>query len=125
MGTETLVVARTDADSATLIDTHVDPRDHPYILGATVPGLPSLNEAVAAAHAAGRDVAAAERDWMARARPLRASASCPPSPGGARAMPRRGDTVDEETAKRKGEDAPRRAHAARAHRGGDRPGASR
>ena len=71
MGTETVIVARTDADSATLIDTHVDPRDHPYILGATVPGLPSLNEAVAAAHAAGADVGAAEQAWMARARPLR------------------------------------------------------
>ncbi len=33
MGTETLIVARTDAEAATFLDTDVDPRDHPFILG--------------------------------------------------------------------------------------------
>lgn len=32
---ETVIVARTDADSATLLDNNVDKRDHPYILGVT------------------------------------------------------------------------------------------
>ena len=47
MGTETLVVARTDAEAATLLDNNVDPRDHPFIIGATNNKLPALNEAIA------------------------------------------------------------------------------
>ena len=35
---QTIIVARTDAEAATLLDNNVDPRDHPFILGATVPG---------------------------------------------------------------------------------------
>lgn len=33
MGVELVIVARTDALSATFIDTNIDPLDHPYILG--------------------------------------------------------------------------------------------
>ncbi len=33
MGVELMVVARTDALSASFIDTNIDPLDHPYILG--------------------------------------------------------------------------------------------
>lgn len=35
MGTETLIVARTDAEAANLIDNNSDPRDQPFILGTT------------------------------------------------------------------------------------------
>jgi isocitrate lyase len=35
MGVETLLVARTDAVAASLIQTNVDSRDHQFILGAT------------------------------------------------------------------------------------------
>jgi len=35
MGAETVVVSRTDAQAATLIDSNIDKRDHPFILGAT------------------------------------------------------------------------------------------
>lgn len=35
---QTIIVARTDAEAASLLDNNVDPRDHPFILGATVPG---------------------------------------------------------------------------------------
>eukprot|EP00455_Lapot_gusevi_P036948 TRINITY_DN411_c0_g1_i2.p1 TRINITY_DN411_c0_g1~~TRINITY_DN411_c0_g1_i2.p1 ORF type:complete len:422 (+),score=216.03 TRINITY_DN411_c0_g1_i2:33-1268(+) len=51
MGTETLVVARTDAEAATLLDGNVDPRDHPFIVGCTNPNLPALNDAIRAAEA--------------------------------------------------------------------------
>mmetsp|Transcript_13328 Transcript_13328/g.32646 ORF Transcript_13328/g.32646 Transcript_13328/m.32646 type:complete len:541 (+) Transcript_13328:186-1808(+) len=42
-----LIVARTDADAATLLDSNVDPRDHPFILGATKEGVETLREATA------------------------------------------------------------------------------
>ena len=41
---QTLVVARTDAEASTLLDNNVDPRDHPFIIGATNPKLTSLNQ---------------------------------------------------------------------------------
>jgi isocitrate lyase len=41
MGVPGIIVARTDAESATFIDSRADERDHPYILGATNPKLPS------------------------------------------------------------------------------------
>mgnify|MGYP002712203021 CR=1 FL=1 len=34
MGSELVIVARTDALSAKIIDSNIDPIDHPYILGA-------------------------------------------------------------------------------------------
>merc|ERR1719267_187846 len=37
-----LVVARTDAEAASLLDSNIDPRDHPFIRGATVEGVESL-----------------------------------------------------------------------------------
>jgi isocitrate lyase len=37
MGTDTIIVARTDGEAASLLDNNVDARDHPYILGATNP----------------------------------------------------------------------------------------
>lgn len=51
MGTETYVVARTDAEAATLLDSNVDPRDHRFILGCTNASLAGLNESVRAAQA--------------------------------------------------------------------------
>lgn len=53
MKTETLIVARTDAEAATLLESNVDPRDHPFILGATNESLPALNDMLAAAQAKG------------------------------------------------------------------------
>jgi len=44
MGVETVLVARTDAESATFLDNNVDPRDHPFIIGATNPDIPILND---------------------------------------------------------------------------------
>eukprot|EP00475_Leptophrys_vorax_P003078 TRINITY_DN1178_c0_g2_i2.p1 TRINITY_DN1178_c0_g2~~TRINITY_DN1178_c0_g2_i2.p1 ORF type:complete len:324 (+),score=93.03 TRINITY_DN1178_c0_g2_i2:133-1104(+) len=44
MGTETLIVARTDAEAATLLDNNIDERDHPFIIGAANPDVESLND---------------------------------------------------------------------------------
>jgi isocitrate lyase len=35
MGVPTIIVARTDANSATLLTSDIDPRDHEYILDPT------------------------------------------------------------------------------------------
>lgn len=51
LGTNLILVARTDAEAATLLDNNIDGRDHPFILGATNPNVPSLQEAVANAPA--------------------------------------------------------------------------
>jgi len=40
-----VLVARTDAEAATLLDSNIDPIDHPHIKGATVAGVETLREA--------------------------------------------------------------------------------
>ena len=45
MGVETVLVARTDACSATFLSTNIDPRDHPFILGSTVKEAGALEDA--------------------------------------------------------------------------------
>merc|ERR1740121_3047776 len=58
LNTPLVVVARTDAEAATMIDSNIDPIDHPHIKGATVPGVEPLFEAIKA----GKD-----KDWEQRA----------------------------------------------------------
>ena len=41
MGVEGIIVARTDAEAATLLDSNSDERDRPFILGATNPDVPA------------------------------------------------------------------------------------
>ncbi|KAL3509687.1 hypothetical protein ACH5RR_029088 [Cinchona calisaya] len=72
MGTETVLVARTDAEAATLIQTNVDTRDHQFILGVTNPQLKgkSLATILAEAMAAGKtgpELQAIEDNWLAMA----------------------------------------------------------
>ncbi|KAL0911322.1 hypothetical protein M5K25_019455 [Dendrobium thyrsiflorum] len=72
MGVETVLVARTDAVAATLIQSNVDLRDHQFILGATNPDLRrrSLAAVLSAAMAAGKtgaELQAIEDDWLSRA----------------------------------------------------------
>merc|ERR1712139_299295 len=45
LNTGLVLVARTDAEAATMIDSNMDPQDHGFIKGATIPGVESLNEA--------------------------------------------------------------------------------
>uniref|UniRef100_A0ACD5U7H3 Uncharacterized protein n=1 Tax=Avena sativa TaxID=4498 RepID=A0ACD5U7H3_AVESA len=72
MGVETVLVARSDAVAATLIQTNIDARDHQFILGATNPRLKnrSLTAVLSDAMAAGkngRELQAIEDDWIASA----------------------------------------------------------
>ena len=70
MGVDLVVVARTDAEAATLITTTIDPRDHPFILGTTNPSLQPLSELMAQAEREGRSGAAlqeVEDRWLAQA----------------------------------------------------------
>ncbi|XP_021822841.1 isocitrate lyase [Prunus avium] len=72
MGTETVLVARTDAVGATLIQTNVDTRDHQFIFGVTNPNLrgKSLATLLAEAMAAGKtgaELQALEDNWISMA----------------------------------------------------------
>ncbi|KAH9949397.1 isocitrate lyase [Amylocystis lapponica] len=63
-----LLLARTDAESARLLASTVDARDHPFVRGVAAPA-PALAEVLAAAEARGRPAAeldALERAWLAR-----------------------------------------------------------
>jgi isocitrate lyase len=53
-----VVVARTDAEAATMIDSNIDPIDHPHIKGATVKGVEPLFEAIKKG---------TDKDWEQRA----------------------------------------------------------
>jgi isocitrate lyase len=46
MGAETLIVCRTDAESAQLLDNNIDPRDHAFILGTINASLEGLNHII-------------------------------------------------------------------------------
>lgn len=69
MGVENLVIARTDADAATLIMSDIDARDQPFVLGATDPAQEPLTQVMAAAAALnGPALQAVEDAWLDRAR---------------------------------------------------------
>ncbi len=58
MGVPTLIVARTDAESATLITSNVDERDRPFITGErTVEGFYRLKPGTGLAHCIARGLA--------------------------------------------------------------------
>ncbi|KAI0338905.1 isocitrate lyase [Trametopsis cervina] len=70
MGVDSLVIARTDSEAATLITTNVDERDHAFILGSTNPNLRPLVTVLNEAEAQGKTGAALEAiedDWMTKA----------------------------------------------------------
>lgn len=46
MNTQTIIVARTDAEAAVFLDSNIDPRDHPFILGCTNKELVGLNDQI-------------------------------------------------------------------------------
>merc|ERR1719226_479679 len=53
-----VIVARTDAEAATMIDSNIDPVDHPHIKGVTVQGVESLFDAIKKG---------TDKDWEERA----------------------------------------------------------
>ncbi|KAI8902037.1 isocitrate lyase [Globomyces pollinis-pini] len=70
MGVENIIVARTDAEAATLLTSTIDPRDHPFIIGSTNPSIKPLSVVMAAATAAGKQgaaLAAVEDAWIKEA----------------------------------------------------------
>ena len=72
LGVETILVARTDAEAATLITSNVDPRDHPFILGATVKQQETLADAMFKAEfnkIGGEQLGALEQEWLLKAKP--------------------------------------------------------
>ncbi|TPX17593.1 uncharacterized protein E0L32_012103 [Thyridium curvatum] len=67
MGTENLVLARTDSESGKLLSSAIDVRDHEFILGVTDPAIEPLAEtiqAMEAAGAAGAEVDQFEASWV-------------------------------------------------------------
>jgi isocitrate lyase len=67
MGVENIIVARTDAEAATLLTSNIDARDHPFVLGSTNPNLPALVTAMEQARAQGKTGAAlqaVEDKWL-------------------------------------------------------------
>jgi len=56
--TPLVIVARTDAEAATMIDSNIDPLDHPFIKGATIAGVEPLHEAIRTG---------TDKDWEDRA----------------------------------------------------------
>lgn len=70
MGTELVIVARTDSEAATLITSTIDARDHPFILGATNPNVDPLVDVLIAAQAngsTGQELTDLEKKWMSEA----------------------------------------------------------
>ena len=70
LGSDLLLVARTDSEAATLITSTIDPRDHAFILGMTNPSLQPLNDLMIAAEHAGKSgdqLQAIEDQWNAQA----------------------------------------------------------
>lgn len=70
MGVENLAIARTDSEAATLITSNIDGRDHAFILGATNPSQPPLNDVMVEAELAdksGDQLQAIEDQWISSA----------------------------------------------------------
>lgn len=70
MGVENIVVARSDAEAATLLTSNIDTRDHEFVVGATNPNLPPLATVMNEAEAAGKSgdaLQAVEEEWTAKA----------------------------------------------------------
>ncbi|CAO3625353.1 unnamed protein product [Cunninghamella echinulata] len=70
MGVENIVVARTDAEAATLLSSNIDERDHEFIVGATNSSLRPLAAVMAEAERKGTNgeaLAKIESDWVAKA----------------------------------------------------------
>ncbi|CAO3689892.1 unnamed protein product [Umbelopsis vinacea] len=71
MGVENIVVARSDAEAATLITSNIDYRDHAFILGATNTSLPPLVQVMYEAEQEGKSgdqLQAVEDQWVKAAK---------------------------------------------------------
>ncbi|CAK3876274.1 isocitrate lyase [Lecanosticta acicola] len=66
LGVDTMLLCRCDSDHAEFITSVVDPRDHPFVLGATNE-VESFNEALEAGKAGGKDYLTVKGEWKAKA----------------------------------------------------------
>ncbi|PVH89463.1 Phosphoenolpyruvate/pyruvate domain-containing protein [Cadophora sp. DSE1049] len=66
MGVDTMLLVRCDSDHAEFITSVLDPRDHPYVLGATKV-VPSFVAAVEEGTKAGKDYMSIKSEWQALA----------------------------------------------------------
>lgn len=67
MGTENLVIARTDSESGMLLSSAVDVRDHEFLLGTTAEGEQPLSEILQEMEmkgASGAEIDATESEWI-------------------------------------------------------------
>jgi isocitrate lyase len=68
LGCDLVLIARTDAEAATLLDSNADARDHPFILGVTEPGVPSLGDVIASVAGSTPEARTrAQQEWARRA----------------------------------------------------------
>ena len=66
LGVDTMLLCRCDSDHAEFITSVLDPRDHPYVLGATKE-VESFNEALETGKAEGKDYLTVKIEWKAKA----------------------------------------------------------
>jgi isocitrate lyase len=70
MGTDTIIVGRTDGEAATLIDSNIDPRDHAFIIGSANPQIEPLQRLVEEAMqrgASSMEIQKLESEWFEKA----------------------------------------------------------
>ncbi|KAK4494408.1 hypothetical protein PRZ48_014706 [Zasmidium cellare] len=67
MGADTMLLCRCDSDHAEFITSVIDPRDHPYVLGATNPDVETFVEALEAGKAKGQDYLTVKAEWKNKA----------------------------------------------------------
>lgn len=71
MGTETLLISRTDSEAATLLTSNIDGKDHPFIQGSTNPSLRPLAVVMKDAEMQGKSgpqLQAIEDKWISNAK---------------------------------------------------------
>ncbi|KAI0171222.1 isocitrate lyase [Pestalotiopsis sp. NC0098] len=66
MGADTMLLCRCDSDHAEFITSVIDPRDHPYVLGATQK-VPSFIQALEDGKVSGKDYLTVKAEWKAAA----------------------------------------------------------
>ncbi|KAI1333757.1 isocitrate lyase [Xylariaceae sp. FL0016] len=66
MGADTMLLCRCDSDHAEFINSVIDPRDHPYVLGATK-SVPAFTEALSRGKEAGKYYLTVKAEWKASA----------------------------------------------------------
>lgn len=67
MGVELVLISRTDAEAATLLDNNIDPRDHAFIAGTTNKDIGTLADYIEEQAKKGIEYYEAEQAWISKA----------------------------------------------------------